>query len=72
VAAVPTGCRTIAEIDRSGFYMVHECESDATGETVAVKSLQDPTVAPPEILARFQRKARLMDDVLTHAHVVRV
>ena len=41
-----------------------------TGIVVAVKSLIDPTAAHPDVVARFQREARLMDDVLTHPNIV--
>lgn len=68
---MPTNYRTLAEIGRGGFCVVHECE-DESGEIVAVKSLIDPTGSPEDVIARFQREARLMDDVLTHPNIVQI
>lgn len=67
----------LGEIGRGGFCVVHEArvrKRDGTyrDELIAVKSLREDTVADPEVVARFQREARLMDDVLSHPNIVGV
>jgi serine/threonine protein kinase len=68
---MPTGYRTITEIGRGGFCVVHKCEADDS-QPVALKSLIDPAGASADVFARFQREARLMDDVLAHPNIVAI
>ncbi|HWH94123.1 MAG TPA: protein kinase [Baekduia sp.] len=65
----------LGEIGRGGFCVVHAAQlvtSDGSeGPVVAVKSLIHAAGATPETVARFQREARLLDD-LTHPNIVPV
>lgn len=68
---MPAEYRTLSEIGRGGFCVVHECLDDS-GRRVAVKRLLPDAKLNPEVVARFQREARLMDDVLDHENIVSV
>jgi len=66
-----------AEIGRGGFCAVHEAsaldaDGNPAGPRVAIKILREESAADPEVLQRFQREARLMDDVLSHTNIVPV
>jgi serine/threonine protein kinase len=65
------------ELGRGGFCVVHEARmvnetGRAIGPKLAIKRLQPDAAAIPEYVARFQREARLLDEILNHANIVSV
>jgi serine/threonine protein kinase len=69
------------EIGRGGFCMVHECvalddDGNEVGETLAIKRIRDDLnetdEAMEEIRTRFEREARLLDEVLDHENIVSI
>ena len=61
--------------------MVHECvaldeDGDEVGEVMAIKRIKDDLNEPDEVMAeirtRFEREARLLDEVLDHENIVPV
>jgi serine/threonine protein kinase len=69
------------EIGRGGFCMVHESvaldENGAeVGEPMAIKRIRDDLHEPEEVMEeirdRFEREARLLDDILEHENIVGV
>ena len=64
-------------IGRGGFCIVHEArlldgDGQQIGPTVAIKSLRQDMPRTDDDMARFQREARLLDDVLDHPNIVTV
>jgi serine/threonine protein kinase len=69
------------EIGRGGFCMVHECvalddKGEPIGEPMAIKRIRDDLHEPADVMEeirhRFEREARLLDDVLEHENIVDV
>jgi eukaryotic-like serine/threonine-protein kinase len=65
------------ELGRGGFCVVHEARmvsetGRAVGPKLAIKRLQPDAAAIPEFVARFQREARLLDEVLNHVNIISV
>jgi eukaryotic-like serine/threonine-protein kinase len=69
------------EVGRGGFCMVHKCAAmdengNEVGEVMAIKRIRDDLNEPEEVMAeirtRFEREARLLDEVLDHENIVLV
>jgi eukaryotic-like serine/threonine-protein kinase len=75
MAGEPVEFRMLGEIGRGGFCFVEEIqwydpEGNEVGPRYAIKRILPEHIKDSEVLARFQREARLMDDVLTHPNIV--
>jgi eukaryotic-like serine/threonine-protein kinase len=74
---VATQLDLVGVIGQGGFCIVHEARlldgnGEQVGPTVAIKSLRQDMPMADDYLARFQREARLLDDVLDHPNIVPV
>lgn len=63
--------KIVRELGRGGFGAVFEAEHLRLGRRCAVKVLDPAMVAKPDLLERFRREARAMQE-LAHPHIARV
>ena len=65
------------ELGSGGFCRVHRAwredeDGNQVGETLAIKFLKDEWLSDGDILTRFQREVRLLQDELSHANIIEV
>lgn len=65
------GCRLIRRLGAGALGVVYEAEQVSVGRRIAMKMLSSRAAAQPEVVARFQREAKL-SAAIQHPHVVGV
>lgn len=71
VGQVVGGCRLLRRLGAGALGVVYEAEQTSVSRRVAIKMLSSRAAAQPEVVARFQREARL-SAAIQHPHVVGV
>ena len=65
------GCRLLRRLGAGALGVVYEAEQVSVGRRIAIKMLSSRAAAQPEVVARFQREAKL-SAAIQHPHVVGV
>ncbi|MCX8040216.1 MAG: serine/threonine-protein kinase [Planctomycetota bacterium] len=71
VGTVIGGCRLLRRLGAGALGVVYEAEQLSVGRRVAIKMLSSKAAAMPEVVARFEREAKL-SAAIQHPHVVGV